>query len=427
MMTIPRFARQYDGYQTADFKEYVAEGRIEIHLIRREDKPWSCSRCGNPLSAERGRYRLRLETLPVLGLRCFVYLWRHKGDCRHCRKARAEVVPFVAKETPHLTDEYAFWIGRLCEIAAVSRVAELTGQDEMTTWRVDLRRMKRMLAHYRIPEVTAISVDEVYARKKARHPQESRDERFFTVISDLNTRRVIWVSESRRKEALDQFFLLIGEDAAKKITVAAIDQHEGYAASIRQHCPAATLVWDRFHVMQIFEEAVNETRKQLHQEQPGNSEMRRLTRGQYRFLFLKKAARRTPTEQQHITDVLKANEHFVKLELIKERMITFFDQPGENAARQVWEEVGEWIWQAGFEPLMRWYRNLDGGWHTLKNYFTFRVTSALSEGHNNVIKALKRRAYGYRNMEYFRLKIMQVCGYLNSRYVTSSNQLLAQK
>src|SRR5438270_8907728 len=119
MMTIPRIARQYDGYETVDFKEFLAERRIEIHLGRRADKSFTCGRCGEQLLAQRGRYRLRLETLPILGLRCFVYLWRHKGECRRCKKARAEAVAFVAPESPHLTAEYAWWIGRLCEIAAV--------------------------------------------------------------------------------------------------------------------------------------------------------------------------------------------------------------------------------------------------------------------------------------------------------------------
>lgn len=426
MVTIPRFAESFDGYETVDFKEFLQAGRIEIHLERKSDKPRCCYRCQSQLGVERGRYRLRVEALPVMGIRCFVYLWRHKGYCGQCRKSRSEVVPFIAPESPHLTASFAWWVGRLCEIAAVSRVAELMEQDETTTWRIDLRRMQRILAHYRIPEVTAISVDEVYVRKKPRHKEESRDERFFTVISDLNTRRVIWVSESRRKEALDQFFALIGAEAAKKITIAAVDQHEGYAASIRSHIPQATLVWDRFHVMQIFQEAVNDTRKELHEEQAAKSELHRLTRGKYRYVFLKKASRRTAEENEHVSDVLARNDRFAKLEIIKERMLSFFDQPSEDAARPVWEEIGEWIWQAGFTPLMRWYKNLDDGWNTLKNYFRYRVTTALSEGHNNVIKALKRRAYGYRNMEYFRLKIMQTCGYLNSRYVTTSHQLVAQ-
>ena len=81
-------------------------------------------------------------------------------------------------------------------------------------------------------------------------------------------------------------------------------------------------------------------------------------------------------------------------------------------------EVKNWIKENNFKNLEKWVDNFIGGWETVRNYFKMRVTSALSEGQNNVIKALKRRCFGFRNMMYFKLKIMQVCGYLNSRYVS---------
>jgi transposase len=88
----------------------------------------------------------------------------------------------------------------------------------------------------------------------------------------------------------------------------------------------------------------------------------------------------------------------------------------------VFDEVGDWIWQAQFKPLMRWHNQLEAGWETLKNYFEWRVTTSLSEGINNVIKSIKRRGFGYRNMQYFKLKIMQVCGYLNSKFIPTAVQ-----
>jgi transposase len=427
MTSIPRFANNFEGYETLDMKEFLLSGEIELHLARNSSRKFVCHRCQTELVGERGRYRLKLEAMPIMGFRTYVFFWRHKGHCAKCKKARAEAVEFIAKETPHLTQDYAWWIGRICEIAAVSRVGELVGQDETTTWRIDYRRMQRMLAYYTIPEVTEISVDEVYARKKAKFKNESRNDRFFTVVTDLKTHRVIWVSESRSQKGLDQFFTLIGEEGCKKIRLVAMDQHEDYATSVRQYCPGAEIVWDRFHLMQNFEEAVNEVRKNLHEEQAGGSEMRRLSRGKYRYMFLKKEKRRTEEERTHINQILALNNRFAKLEIIKERMLSFFDQPDEAAAKVVFEEIGDWIFQECFHPLMRWYNNFEKGWETVKNYFTHRITSALSEGVNNVIKAIKRRAYGYRNMPYFRLKIMQVCGYLNSRYIATSNQLVAQK
>lgn len=420
-MSIPRFLRSaFPGFEVLDLKEYLEAGRIEIHLGRRaEEQSFQCHRCNHPLGQERGKYPTRLEGMPLMGLRLYIHFWRHRGHCPNCKKIRAQKIEFIADETPHLTQEYAWWIGRLCEISAVSRVAELLSLDETTTWRLDFERMKRMLAHYKIPEVTAICVDEVYARKKPKFQGESRDDRFFTIISDLKTRRVIWVAESRKKAALDQFFILIGKEACKKIEVVASDLHDAYAASIKEHCPGATHVFDRFHLMQIFEEAVNETRKSLHLEQERDSEVHRLSRGAFRFLFLKKAKRRTEEEKVHIEDVLKENAQFAKLEIIKERMLGFFDVQTEDEARGIFEQIGDWIWQAGFQPLMNWYRNFESIWHTVRNYFRYRVTSALCEGFNNVIKMLKRRAFGYKNMEYYRLKIMQVCGYLNSRFIPS--------
>jgi transposase len=425
MTSIPRFC-QFAGYETIDVKEYLKQGRIELHLEREAMRPMLCGRCDDVLSEVRGRYRQRLRGLPILGYSSVVVFWRMVGYCRICRKTRSEKVDFVAKETPHLTQDYAWWLGRLCEIAAVSRVADFAGFHGKRLWTLDYRRMLRMLQHYKIPPVTRISVDEVYARRKRREGDEDRDDRYFTVISDLDTRRVIWVADSRRQEALDQFFALIGTEACQKIQMVACDQHEAYAASVRKNCPNAVVVWDRFHLMKTFEEAVNECRKELHQEMGISTETSRLTRGKYRFVFLKKDSRRTESEKSHINQVLRGNSRFAKLELIKERMLTFFDQPTEKDAKAVFDEIGEWIWQERLVPLMKWHRNLEYGWNTLKNYFTHRITSALSEGINNVIKALKRRAFGYKNMHYFKLKIMQSCGYLNSRYIPTSHQLLTK-
>lgn len=424
---IPRFlSSAFEGFEILDFKEFLTEGRIEVHLNRKSHKVRRCHRCRGKLGVERGKHKMCLEGMPLMGLKLFIHFWRKKGHCEKCNKARSEHIEFISEDRPHLTKDYAWWIGRLCEIAAVSRVAEFADQDEMTTWRLDYARMLRMLGHYKIPKVKRISVDEVYARKKPRSPLESRNERFFTVVSDLDTRRVIWVSPSRDKNSLDQFFILIGEEACKDIEVVAADQHDDYAKSVKDYCPNAKLVWDRFHIMQNFEVALNDQRIELHGEVGKGSELARQTRGKYKYLFLKAADRRTEEEKQHISEVVKSNENFFRLELIKERMLTFFDQPTENEAKKIFEDVGDWIWQAGFKHLQKWYTNLNGGWATLKNYFDYRVTSALSEGHNNVIKMLKRRAFGYRNMHYFRLKIMQVCGYLNSRYIRTENQLVTQ-
>lgn len=416
---IPRFLKKaFDGYEVLDVKEWLLEGRIEVFLKARDDRKRICSRCGQKLGVDRGQHALKIQGMPIMGLKLFIHFMRYKGQCSHCKKARSESISFLSQESPHMTADFAWWTGRLCEIAAVSRAAELVDMEAITLWRHDHARMRRLLSHYKIPGVRAISVDEVYARRKPMFSGESRDERFFTVISDLETRKVIWVSESRTKKGLDEFFQIIGPEATKQIEVVAMDQHDAYKKSVQDNCPQTTIVWDRFHIMQQFEEAFNECRKDILSANKNNSEIQKLARGAFKWVFLTKDSRRTEGERKHLQYVMNINKDFYKLELIKERMFTFFDQTNIDSAKEVFTEVGDWISQGNFLPLLRWHNNLEDGWETLKNYFKYKVTTALSESINNVIKTLKKKAYGYRNMNYFRLKIMQVCGYLNSRYIT---------
>ncbi len=108
--------------------------------------------------------------------------------------------------------------------------------------------MVAMLQHYKIPKAKKLSVDEVYARKRSRFYGESTEKKFFTVITDVETRKVIWVNDGRSKEALDQFYRIIGKEACANIEVFAMDQFDGYRASTEEHCPQASVVLDRFHI-----------------------------------------------------------------------------------------------------------------------------------------------------------------------------------
>ena len=419
-MSVPRFLSVgFKGFRVIDVKEWLQKGKIEVFLEEdAKECDWHCHRCGNELGVKRGGHRLRLEGMPVMGYRLFIYFTRKKGECGTCKKVRSQRIEFMCPETPHLTAEFGWWLGRICEIAPVSRAAELLNQDSYTAWRQDFARMRRLLQTYQIPSIKRLCVDEVYARKKPSHPKESRSERFFTVITDLDTRKVIWVSEGRSQEALEEFYQIIGAEACEKVQVVAMDQFDGYSAATKKYCPKATIIWDKYHILQNFEKAVDEQRKWLHGKLHKGSELKRLTRGKYRYLFLKRSTQRSSEEKTHINEVLRFNEDFAKLEIIKERMLQFFDQKTLKEARKLFEEVGDWIAQANFGHLWSWHDELEKGWKTLRNYFKYRVTNALAEGINNVIKTLKKSAYGYRNMAYFKLKIMQKCGYLNSRHIS---------
>lgn len=421
-MYIPAVFRSFQGFHIKDIKEWRDKRHMDFILESESMREHYCGHCGDRLGRQRDRYWLKSRHLRVMGWTVSVSFWREKRDCPTCRKIRSERIDFLCPTTPHSTKEFAWWVNRLTAETSVLATSRLESVDKGICYRVDKYILRRLLEGYKIPEVKRIAVDEVYARgPKQLKEGENRDDLFFTVIVDIDTHKVIWVSKSRRKAALDEFFVLLGAVACESIEVVATDQHDDYGASVREHCKKATLVWDKFHLLQNFEVAVNKVRMQLHEEQIRGSDIQRLTRGRFRFLFLKRASERTLKEREHINSVLQTNERFAKLEIIKERMLIFFQEKNEASARIAWEEIGDWIWQAGFGHLMDWYRNLDKGWDTLKNYFRYPVTTGIAEGINRVIKGLKWQAYGYKDMEYFKLKILQKCGYLNYRYCFIAN------
>ena len=416
---LPRFlSKEFNGFEIVDIKEYLKEKNIYLHLERIPGTEHCCYRCKTKLANKQGgRYRQSLKHLPLFNFRTKISFWRQKGYCPKCKKIRSEYVDFISEFTPHHTQEYSWWVGKLCEITSVLQASNFTHNDDMTVWRMDFARMKQMLSNYKIPEPRRITVDEVYARKKDKPTDRSKSDKYFTVISDIDTGKVIWVAESRRKEALVQFFLLIGEKACEKIKVVATDDHSSYESAVREYCPKATHVLDRFHIMKNFTEAVNEARKKLHNQLVYENPAFKLTAGKNKWIFLKKASKRTHKETIHISKVLGLNHRVAYLEMIKERMMDFYNAKSRREALNILREVKQWIDEGRFKDLQAWYKNFYRNLKKVLTFFTHPFTTALSEGINNVIKMLKRRAFGYRNMFYFRLKIMQVCGYLNSKFM----------
>lgn len=402
------------GYEIEDdFRG--ADGGLKIYLRRKSDFPRLCHSCGHKIEKVRSRYTSRIKHLPIFNIDTQIIFKREKGFCNHCKKHRSEQVSFLSKQSPHLTSQYAYWLSRLCEITSIKEAAEFCGIDDATLWRIDFKTLKERISRYEIPDVTRISVDEVCSRTHSKYDGENRNEKYFTVITDIDSKKVIWISDSRNKEALDEFFMRIGLQMCLKIKTVASDQHQGYRLSIKEFCPRARHVLDKFHLMRHFEDAVNDSRKFIFKLlKPHN---KKLASGRSRFLYLKRASARTISEKKQIEEVMRDNELLFQLELIKERMFDFFlptNSPSE--AKKILEEIGTWIFELGAPPLKRWFKKFCRDWPLIVNYFYEKVTSSISEGFNNVIKTLKRKAYGYKNMEYFKLKIMQKVGYLNSKY-----------
>lgn len=419
---IPQVFRDFPGFLLKDIKEWRSEKRMQLVLERGEEKTQHCNRCNEVLGSYKDQYRVVARHMRIMDWMVELVFFREKRHCPKCCKVRSERIEFICDETPHISRELAWWMNRLTEMTSVLAVSRLENIDKMTCYKVDKQILKRLLQGYKIPKITQISVDEVYARSKRQQKEdETRDDLFLTVIVDLKTRKVVWVSQSRRREALDQFFTLLGEEGCKGIEVVATDQHEAYSASVKQYCPQAIVVWDRFHIVQKFNEALNQERKDEQARLDPEGEMEDLINGKYRYIFLTKSKNRNEKDKRHLEEVMRINNKMARLEVIKEHFHKIFDCVDELDAKQTMVEVLDWAIEIKAIHICRWIFSIVDD-QRLWNYFKYKVTTGVSEGINRAIKGIKWQAYGYKDMEYFALKILQKVGYLNYRFILSSHK-----
>jgi len=414
---IPAAFRCFQGFVVRDLKEFRKEQLIEIHLEHSGEHEPQCHHCGSRLGHYHSRHPLRLKHIRMMSWEVRVCFHRNKYHCAECKKIRSERIEFLCPVSPHITKELSWWVNRLTEMSAVNQVARLESIDKKTCYEVDKHILRNLLQGYKIPSIEALAVDEVYARSPQQMREgENKDDLFFTVIIDARTRRVIWVTQSRRKEALDEFFKLIGPSACKNIFVVATDQHEAYSQSVKQYCLQAKVVWDRFHLVQRFNEALNLDR---------DEELRRLIEAKevsrdyllrrHKFKFLTKAENRSTSAQKHIEKISKLNHKIAQMEMIKEHFHQLFECQNYLEAKRMFDECVRWAFESKARCLLKWLKSIRKD-ARFWNFFTHKLTNGVAEGINRVIKGLKWQAFGYRDMDYFILKILQKVGYLNSRY-----------
>lgn len=417
---IPYAFRSFQGFSIKDIKEYRDQQHMELILEKEVGRTHNCSVCGEVMGAQDGRYWVKARHLRVFGWTVSVCFFREKRHCARCQKIRSEFIDFICPTSPHMTLELAWWVNRLSEITTVISVSRLESIDKMTCYKVDKHILLKLLQGYKIPPLSHIAVDEVYARgPKQLKEGENRDDLFLTVVVDLRTRKVVWVSQGRSQEALDDFFEALGKEASSKIKVVATDQHDAYSASVKKHCPEAVVVWDRFHLVQKFNEVLNEERRDELERIDPEGPIEDLMNNKYKYIYLTKAKNRSELDKKHIDEVMKLNTRMAKLEIIKEHFHKMFDCFDWQTAQAMLCDCYDWAHQIKAKHIMKWILSVVDD-KRFWNYFEHRVTTGLSEGMNRVIKGIKWQAYGYKDMQYFALKIMQKAGYLNLRYALSN-------
>jgi transposase len=276
-------------------------------------------------------------------------------------------------------------------------VAKQFGLAESTVRAIDLRYLERWNAQRAKPALRQMGVDEIYLGKATK---------FVTVVSNLETGEPLWLGRERKKETLDEFFRTqLSRRQRQRIEAACVDMWEPYKTSIEEWSPNCAIVYDKFHIMQHANQAVDEVRRAEFFRK--GARMRGVVKGK-RWLLLTRWVHLTADKRQQLNQLFALNRKVMKAYLLKESLERLWTYTYEGAMLRYlksWTLQLRWQRLRAFEKLANMLiDHLDG----ILNYCRVKVRFGVVEAINGNIKALLRRGRGCKNLRYLLLKAQRM-------------------
>ena len=375
--------------------EINEEARTLKLWLRRKSGKLVCSVCGGAVSKIAEVYEREVRDLPCFEYRTTVVVELYRVRCPNCG-VKAEKISQLPTKAP-FSKRFEDTVGESCESAAARRVAKQYGLAASTVRSIDVRYLERWAAQRHKPALRQLGVDEIHLGKK---------QKFLTVASNLESGEPLWFGRERKKETLDEFFQKeLNTRQRKGIQAACVDMWQPYRQSIEQWAPGRRIVYDKFHIMQHANRAVDEVRRAEFFRKGGR--MRGLVKGK-RWLLLTRWVNLTAGKRRQLNELFTLNRRLLKAYLLKESLDRLWDYHYAGAMVRYFKG---WIDQLRWQRLIPFQKlagmlleHLDG----ILNYCQTKVPLGVVEAINGNIKTLLRRGRGYRNLHYLLLKAQRL-------------------
>jgi transposase len=383
-------------YVRTDYESGEVRVRVELPRDR-----WRCSHCKSEDVVGRGSNERELRTTPLGRRRVFICLAVPKVECRTCSRTAYVALGF-AERRRSFTRAFERYVIALLGFATVRAVARHLGVSWDLVKEIHRRHLKRRFSKPRLRHLRVIAIDEVNIGRG----------RFLTLVLDLKSGAVVYVGEGRTEAALEPFWRRLRSSRAC-VEAVAIDMSNTYRAAVRKNLPKAVVVFDRFHIMKHFNKKLSEYRQVL--QRTASPDQRSAMRGT-RWLLVMNKETLVDNYPERIGDLeraLQLNRPLATAYYLKEVLRHFWQQ---DSRRQAEALIRDWMQQArgsGVPMLERFANTIEVHLHGILAWYEYPISTGPLEGVNNKLKTLQKQAYGYRDDEYFKLRILglHVCSY----------------
>lgn len=316
--------------------------------------------------------------------------------CRECGKVKQEKFPWLS-DNPFYTKRFSYYVGRRCRDAAVKDVALELKLDWKTVNALEKEYMREQLRRTGTPGPKAIGIDEISIRK---------GHTYRIVVSDLVRRRPIWFGGiDRSEESMDMFYRWMGPKKSAGIKLAVMDMWRAFEKSTVSYAAKAAILYDKFHVVRHLGEALDKVRKMEYARL--SEKERSYIKGQ-KYTLLSNRENLTLDGRRALKKLLGANKRLNTAYLLKESFGQLWEYQTEGWARRFFDN-----WKASLKwqrltPYEEFAEMVERHWEGIAAYSKpeNKVPLGFVEGLNNKIRVIQRRAYGLRDEEYLRLKIL---------------------
>jgi transposase len=368
-----------------------------IFSIRQDRQTCRCPACGSAELRSRGQVERRFRALPIGSRNTYVALPIPRVECQACGVVRQVEVSFADPRRSYTRsfERYALELGRRMTIRDVA--AHLgVGWDMIKD--IQGRDLSRRFAKPKLKHLRHIAIDEIAVAK---------GHRYLTLVMDLQSGAVVFVGDGKGADALEPFWKRLRPSGAK-IEAVAMDMSAAYRRAVATHLPKAKIVFDRFHVVKLFNEKLSDLRREVHREAADVLHKQVLKGTRWLLLKAEENLDKGKNEKQKLEEALALNKPLATAYYLKEDLRRFWDQPGKRFATAFLNDWSRRAGASGIKMLQQITVTLASYRTGLLAYYDVMITSGPMEGTNNKIKTMKRQAYGFRDKEFFKLKILAI-------------------
>jgi transposase len=388
-------------YRAFGFRQYRCErtttddGILTLHLVQ-DPKHDRCSYCQSPDVIRHGAEERTVRTVPIGGKPVELRLPVPRLGCRQCGRVRQAAIRFARpfRRFSHAFERYALSLLSHMTIQAVAEHLRV-GWDSIKA--LFKRHLKTRFAQPKLKKLKRLAIDEISI---------GHGHRYLTVVLDLVSGAVVFIGEGKGADALIPFWKRL-KAAHAKIEAIATDMSPAYIFAVRENLPNAIHVFDHFHVIKLFNDRLADFRRDLQRQVEGLGKT--VLKGT-RWLILKNPENldESKGERTRLEEALGLNQPLATAYYMKEEFRHFWEH--ENLAEAT-RFLDDWCRRAEaskLSVLQKMASTFQMHRAGLLNYHRCPISTGPLEGVNNKIKTLQRQAYGYRDQEFFQLRIYSI-------------------